>query len=75
MPWTAEDALRHTKLATDKTSQRQWMHVANGVLSRTGDEGKAIEAANSVIEKRHKKANGDMADPGDVDTNLKDVHA
>lgn len=72
MPWTADDALRHTKLAADKIAQRQWAHVANGVLARTGDEARAIEAANSVIEKRHKKAGDDLSD---LDSNLRDVEA
>ncbi len=72
MPWSPGDAMRHTHLAADATAQRQWAHVANGVLKRTGDEAKAIEAANSVIGKRHAKANGDLAG---VETGLRDVEA
>lgn len=59
MPWTPDDALKHTRLADDAVAKRQWAHVANGVLQRTGEEDKAIEAANAVIERRHKKKNGD----------------
>lgn len=52
MPWTPEDAERHTKLAKSPTAKRQWRDVANGVLKETGDEGRAIREANSVINRR-----------------------
>lgn len=51
MPWTAKDASRHTKKAKSAKSKRQWSHVADSVLKRTGDEGRAIRAANSVVKK------------------------
>ena len=52
MPWSPEDAKKYTKKAKSPAARRQWMHVANGVLAKTGDEGKAIQAANSVIARR-----------------------
>lgn len=51
MPWTAADAKRHTKKANDAKKQRQWSHVANNILNRTGDEARAIRQANAVIAK------------------------
>jgi hypothetical protein len=35
-------------------SKRQWAHVANGVLAKTGNEGLAVREANGVIAKRRK---------------------
>lgn len=50
MPWTADDGpRRHTKKADTPKKRRQWAHVANGVLEKTGDEGRAIREANAVI--------------------------
>ena len=58
MPWSLGDALRHTKKATTKKSKSAWSATANSVLSRSGDEGKAVRIANSVVAKSkrsHKK--------------------
>lgn len=46
MPWTAQDARRH-KRGLSPRQARQWAHVANDELERTGDEGRAIRAANA----------------------------
>jgi len=35
--------------------KRQWSHVANSVLKRTGDEGAAVRAANGVVKKSEGK--------------------
>lgn len=51
MPWTAKDASRHTRKAKSGKQKRQWSHVADSVLKKTGDEGRAIASANSVIKK------------------------
>lgn len=51
MPWKPEDALKHTHLASTQARQRQWSYVANGVLSRTRDEARAIKEANTVLAK------------------------
>lgn len=51
MPWEAADAEKHTHLADTPARRRQWAHVSNAVLQRTGDEAAAIEAANGVLKK------------------------
>jgi hypothetical protein len=52
MPWQPKDAPRHDKAADTPKLQRQWSDIADGVLKRTGDEGRAIREANAVI-RRH----------------------
>ena len=54
MPWTARDAAAKTKKATTPSKKKKWAAVANEVLSRTGDEGRAFRTANAVV-KRGKK--------------------
>ena len=50
MPWTADDGpARHTKKANTAKKRRQWAHVANGVLAKTGDDALAVREANGVI--------------------------
>ena len=56
MPWTAEDAERHTKKADDLRRQRMWAEIANSVLSDTGDEGRAIREANAAVAKDFAKS-------------------
>jgi hypothetical protein len=56
MPWDPEESRRHTKKASSAVSQRQWSSVANSVLAKTGDEGKAVRIANGVVKKRSKKS-------------------
>lgn len=55
MPWITQDATSHTKKATAASKKRQWTKVANSVLKKTGNEGKAVKVANGVIKKRKKK--------------------
>ncbi|MCL5743003.1 MAG: hypothetical protein M1541_03605 [Acidobacteria bacterium] len=50
MPWEPKDAEKHTHLADTPARRRQWAHVANGVLKRTGDEARAIQSADSVLK-------------------------
>ena len=52
MPWEAKDAEKHAGHQLSEKGRRQWAHVANGVLESTGDEGRAIAAANDVVKKR-----------------------
>ena len=52
MPWTAEDAERHTHSADTRALRELWAKVANETLERTGDEGRAIREANAVIARR-----------------------
>ncbi|HVY13610.1 MAG TPA: hypothetical protein VHB27_00180 [Rhodopila sp.] len=52
MPWTADDAERHTHKATTRELQELWAQIANDCLERTGDEGRAIREANAVIARQ-----------------------
>jgi hypothetical protein len=58
MPWTAEDAERHTKKADSAKRQRMWAEIANSVLAETGDEGRAIREANAMVGRDHEKSAG-----------------
>ncbi len=49
MPWTANDAQRHTHKASTPALQQLWAKVANEALQRLGDEGRAIREANAVV--------------------------
>lgn len=61
MPWTPNDAHRHTHKADSPKSQRQWAHVADSALSSGHDEGTAIRMANGVIAKHHMARGGALA--------------
>jgi hypothetical protein len=52
MPWSANDAERHTHKATTSELKKLWAEVANECLERTGDEGRAIREANAVIARQ-----------------------
>jgi len=52
MPWTPDDAERHTHSATTPALKELWAKVANESLERTGDEGRAIREANAVVARR-----------------------
>jgi hypothetical protein len=52
MPWTMNDAERHTHKATTTALKELWAKVANESLERTGDEGRAIREANAVIARQ-----------------------
>ncbi len=54
MPWTAKDATRHTKKAQSPAAKRQWKKVANSVLAKTGNEGRAVASANAAVNRRGK---------------------
>ncbi len=54
MPWTANDAERHTHKATTPAQKELWAKVANETLERTSDEGRAIREANAVIARQEK---------------------
>jgi uncharacterized protein YdaT len=55
MPWSPGDVSGKTKKAKSPTAKRQWTHVANAVLKKTGDEGRAIREANAVAKRRKAK--------------------
>jgi hypothetical protein len=46
MPWTTKTALRHNKRAN-----KEWVHVANAILKKYGDDAKAIKIASAAIKK------------------------
>jgi hypothetical protein len=52
VPWTSNDAERHTKKATTSELQELWAKIANEALERTGDEGRAVREANAVIARQ-----------------------
>jgi deoxyxylulose-5-phosphate synthase len=56
MPWSPSDGpARHTKKANTPKKKRQWSKVANNVLERTADEGRAVRAANAAVSSRGTK--------------------
>lgn len=52
MPWSAADAQSHTSAADTPARQKLWSEIANRVLAKTGDEGRAIREANAVVGTR-----------------------
>ena len=52
MPWTPDDAERHTHKATTRALKELWAKVANECLERTGDEGRAVREANAVVARQ-----------------------
>jgi hypothetical protein len=52
MPWTPDEAERHTHKATTLELKELWAKVANESLERTGDEGRAIREANAMIARQ-----------------------
>lgn len=52
MPWTPKDSSRFTKKAKSPKAKRQWSDVADSVLAKTGNEGRAIREANAVAKHR-----------------------
>ena len=52
MPWTPDDAERHTRKATTWALKELWAKVANESLQRTGDEGRAVREANAVVARQ-----------------------
>ena len=55
MPWTANDAAGKTKAADTPRRKRQWAKIANAVLAKTGDEGRAVREANAAVRRSDKK--------------------
>jgi hypothetical protein len=52
MPWTPNDAEKHTHKAVTTELRELWAKVANERLEKTGDEGRAIREANSVVARQ-----------------------
>lgn len=61
MPWNAADAPAKTRKANTASKARQWAHVANGVLAKTGDDGRAIRSANAVVARHEYTADEEQA--------------
>jgi hypothetical protein len=57
MPWTPETFRRHNKAASPHQLQIG-AAVANDVLDRTGDDGKAVAAGNASADLRRKENDG-----------------
>lgn len=49
MPWSPQDATKHTHKADTSKKKRQWKDVANSALERGASEGSAIRQANAVV--------------------------
>ena len=55
MPWQANDVSKHNRSVKSPKRKKEWKDVANSVLKRTGDEGRAIRSANAVVKKAQAK--------------------
>jgi len=62
MPWRPEDAPRHTHKADTAHLRELWSEVANNVLAETGDEGRAVRAANAAVARQKRRS--EVGDPG-----------
>jgi uncharacterized protein YdaT len=56
MPWTSEDAMKHTKKANTAKKQSVWAEIANKVLSSGDSEGSAIRQANAAVARMGRKS-------------------
>jgi hypothetical protein len=56
MPWTSNDAEKHTHKATTSELKVLWAKVANERLENTGDEGRAIREANAVVGRQSERS-------------------
>ena len=48
MPWTKNDALKHTKKAKGK--EAKWAQIANAALKSGKSEASAIRIANAAVK-------------------------
>lgn len=55
MPWQPEDAPKHNKGVQSERQRQVWAGIANETLAKTGDESRAIRAANSALKPRHER--------------------
>ena len=55
MPWSIKDVSRHNRGVKSPKRKRQWAAMANAVLEKTGDDGRAIRIANSAVKKTSSK--------------------
>ena len=55
-PWEPDDASKHNSGIVSRRQRETWADIANETLARTGDEGRAIRAANSKFKPRQASA-------------------
>ena len=55
MPWSPEDAQRHTKKADTPKKQRLWAEIANKALRNGATEESAIRQADAVVARIGKR--------------------
>lgn len=55
MPWTRNDVDSYTQSAGTPDDKKRWTKVANKVLTESGDEDEAVEAANKDADKQQAK--------------------
>jgi hypothetical protein len=60
LPWRPEDAPRHTHKADTPHLCRLWSEVANNILAETGDEGRAVRAANAAVSRQKRRSEVDV---------------
>lgn len=65
MAWRPDDVARHNKRAAKggAVRKRQWTDVANAVLNKTGDEGRAIREANAATDRSLRNVSGRRRNP------------
>ena len=56
MPFSSDDATKHTRKADTDARKRQWADVANSALKRGDSDASAIRQANAVIASKRKRA-------------------
>jgi hypothetical protein len=56
MPWTPDDAERHSHKAATPTLKELWAKVANERLGSTGDEARAVREANAVVARQAERS-------------------
>lgn len=65
MPWQPEDAPGHTHKADTPHQCRLWSDVANNVFRETGDEGRAVRAANAAVARARRHPTGAEPEMGE----------
>ena len=55
MPWTSQDAEKHTHKADTRDLRELWAKIANETLELTGDDARAIREANAVVARQEEK--------------------
>lgn len=48
MPWSVKDVDKHKK-GLSEDQKVKWVRIANHILKRDNDEGKAVKIANSQV--------------------------